>query len=167
MTSAFQYTLARKINSVSFSLLLSIYSWKNWIKSYIIGICKKLAQFTYYLMSISDRGGQGCQITSLALAVHHKTFSIKGVTKELAISFGKKMSGKTLLLVATLVLLVSTLPCFEASPHWNPGSFFWANGNSRQWDRAEKRQLPDEIEDPIIRPAISLANFGMKKNNWQ
>merc|ERR1712083_721473 len=65
-------------------------------------------------------------------------------------TFSCKMWRRKQLLIATVLLFVAIawVPCFEATLHWNPTSF-WDIRNPRQWDR-ENVPLQVEIEEPIV-----------------
>merc|ERR1712203_865390 len=66
----------------------------------------------------------------------------------MGVSVSRKMSGKTLLFAIVFLFVAAWVPCFEATLHWNPTSF-WDIRNPRQWDR-ENGPLQVEIEEPIV-----------------
>ena len=61
---------------------------------------------------------------------------------------GKNNFAKVLLSATVLLLIAAWIPCFEATLHWNPTSF-WDIRNPRQWDR-ESQQLDQEVEEPLV-----------------
>ena len=65
-------------------------------------------------------------------------------------TFSRKMCRRKQLLIATVFLFIAIawVPCFEATLHWNPASF-WDIRNPRQWDR-ENGPLQVEIEEPVV-----------------
>merc|ERR1711971_1124760 len=66
----------------------------------------------------------------------------------MGVSVSRKMSGKTLLF-AIVFLFVAWVPCFEATLHWNPASF-WDMRNPRQWDRDSGPLQQVEVEEPVV-----------------